>query len=302
MAQVQAPNGDVTYYTYDILDHPQWSEVDPGLLTAPPTGTVAPPVSETYGFDAADNLTYQSDFNMRAHQMSYDAANRLTTRTDQPSCGGCAIAAITTTLSADADGNVTQATRQEGTALPTTTTTQYNAADWTLNQDDGQGATYTAYDAAGRLVGQTLATSAGGLTPLGLAAGQGNVYDHAGRVTQTWDGARGATPLPPSSSRPPTASQRCARTWTTTRTGCSPYSQPLPWYWLTTRPYDPLLERFLRLDPSSWDGVRSCVYCHDDPMNDAGLSGPHEGDGEAGAGSVGTGEGGLPGSNDHSRG
>jgi len=30
--------------------------------------------------------------------MGYDAANRLTGRTDQPSCGGCAIPAITTTL------------------------------------------------------------------------------------------------------------------------------------------------------------------------------------------------------------
>jgi len=58
VAQVQAPNGDVTYHTYDILDRPQWSEVDPGLLTAPPTSSVAPPVSEAYGFDAAGNLTY----------------------------------------------------------------------------------------------------------------------------------------------------------------------------------------------------------------------------------------------------
>ena len=200
VAQVQAPNGDVTYHTYDILDRPQWSEVDPGLLTAPPTGSVAPPASEAYGFDAADNLTYQSDFNTRARQLGYDAANRLTGQTDQPSCGGCATPAITTTLGYDADGVVVRATRQEGTALPTTTSTRANAADWALSQDDGLGATYTAYDLAGRLVGQSLGVGAGGLTPLGLTAGQVNLYDKEGRVTRTWEGARGGSPLVTASS------------------------------------------------------------------------------------------------------
>ncbi len=195
VAQVQAPNGDVTYHTYDILDRPQWNEVDPGLLTVPPTSAVAPPASEAYGFDAADNLTFQSDFTTRAHQMGFDAANRLSVQTDQSSCGDCAIAAITTTLGADADGNVTQATRQEGAQAPATTSTQYNAADWTLSQDDGPGATYALYDTAGRLVGQSLSVGASGLTPLGLTAGQVNRYDKEGRVTQTWDGAQGASPL-----------------------------------------------------------------------------------------------------------
>jgi len=32
---------------------------------------------------------------------------------------------------------------------------------------------------------------------------------------------------------------------------------PLPWYWLTTRYYDPALERFLQPDPNSTDGVGS---------------------------------------------
>jgi len=190
VAQVQAPNGDVTYHTYDILDRPQWSEVDPGLLTAPPTGSVAPPASEAYGFDAVDNLTYQSDFNTRARQLGYDAANRLTGQTNQPSCGGCATPAITITLGYDAAGAVVRATRQEGTAAPATTTTRDNAADWALSQDDGLGATYSAYDLAGRRVGQSLAVGAGGLT-----AGQVNLYDKAGRVTRTWDGAQGTSPL-----------------------------------------------------------------------------------------------------------
>jgi hypothetical protein len=52
-------------------------------------------------------------------------------------------------------------------------------------------------------------------------------------------------------------------------TYATPDNRPLPWYWLTTRPYDPALERFLQPDPSSRDGVRSYVYYlyyHDDPV------------------------------------
>ncbi len=50
-------------------------------------------------------------------------------------------------------------------------------------------------------------------------------------------------------------------------------SGPLPWYWLTTRYYDAALTRFLQPDPSSRDGVRSYVYCHDDPVDCADPSG-----------------------------
>jgi RHS repeat-associated protein len=48
---------------------------------------------------------------------------------------------------------------------------------------------------------------------------------------------------------------------------------PLQWYWLTSRYCDPLLRRFLQPDPSSRDGVRSYVYCHDDPANCSDPSG-----------------------------
>jgi len=47
----------------------------------------------------------------------------------------------------------------------------------------------------------------------------------------------------------------------------------LPWYWLGPRAYDPNLERFLQPDPSAQDGVRSYVYCRDDPANCADPSG-----------------------------
>ncbi len=47
----------------------------------------------------------------------------------------------------------------------------------------------------------------------------------------------------------------------------------LPWYALGAREYDPALERFLQPDPSALDGVRSYVYCRDDPASCADPSG-----------------------------
>jgi len=66
---------------------------------------------------------------------------------------------------------------------------------------------------------------------------------------------------------------------------------PLPWYWLTTRSYDPQLRRFLQPDPSSRDGVRSYAYCHDDPVNYADPSGLDEGEGGDDLGGAGAGPG-----------
>jgi len=63
-------------------------------------------------------------------------------------------------------------------------------------------------------------------------------------------------------------------------------SGPWRWYGLQARSYDPDLKRFLQPDPSSQDGVRSYVYCHDAPLDCAdpsGLAGG-EGGGEPGAG------------------
>jgi len=76
---------------------------------------------------------------------------------------------------------------------------------------------------------------------------------------------------------------------------------PLPWYRLRMRYYDPLLRRFLQPDPSALDGVRSYVYCHNNPADCAdptGLAGglgdagdpigvPFEGEASGGGGTVG---------------
>jgi len=50
-------------------------------------------------------------------------------------------------------------------------------------------------------------------------------------------------------------------------------SGPWRWYALPARSYDPDLKRFLQPDPSSQDGVRSYVYCHDAPLDCADPSG-----------------------------
>ena len=56
-------------------------------------------------------------------------------------------------------------------------------------------------------------------------------------------------------------------------TYASTETRPVAWYWLSTRSYDPALERFLQPDPSALDGVRSYAYCHDDPIDCADPSG-----------------------------
>ena len=45
------------------------------------------------------------------------------------------------------------------------------------------------------------------------------------------------------------------------------YDQELGWYWLTTRAYDPVLERFLQPDRSQQEGIFTYVYSGDDPVD-----------------------------------
>ncbi len=54
------------------------------------------------------------------------------------------------------------------------------------------------------------------------------------------------------------------------------YDAALGWYWVSVRPYDPQLKRWLQPDPSSQDGVRTYVYADNDPIDEtdpSGLSG-----------------------------
>ena len=45
------------------------------------------------------------------------------------------------------------------------------------------------------------------------------------------------------------------------------YDVELGWYWLTTRAYDPVLERFLQPDRSQQEGIFTYVYSGDDPVD-----------------------------------
>ncbi len=45
------------------------------------------------------------------------------------------------------------------------------------------------------------------------------------------------------------------------------YDQELGWYWMTTRAYDPVLERFLQPDPSQQEGIFTYAYAGDDPVD-----------------------------------
>ena len=49
--------------------------------------------------------------------------------------------------------------------------------------------------------------------------------------------------------------------------------QPVGWYWLSVRHYDPSLKRFLQPDPSEQEGTMSYVYAGDDPLDATDPSG-----------------------------
>ncbi len=51
------------------------------------------------------------------------------------------------------------------------------------------------------------------------------------------------------------------------------YDAALGWYWVSVRPYDPALKRWLQPDPSAQDGVRTYVYVGDDPVDATDPSG-----------------------------
>jgi RHS repeat-associated protein len=45
------------------------------------------------------------------------------------------------------------------------------------------------------------------------------------------------------------------------------WDKELGWYWVSVRPYNPGLKRWLQPDPSQQDGMRTYVYVHDDPVD-----------------------------------
>jgi len=171
VVQAQAPNGDVTYRTYDYADRPRAVTIYPSGALAP-VSTPPPAASQTFTLDNADNLTDRTDFNQRDHAFSVDGDRRVTQQVDTCLVCGSA-AAITTTTGFDPDGNVRTLLRQEdGAGATGAYTATYNALDWLMSQDDGQGATTFGYDAAGRPWTQSLLGGAGVVTATLDAAGR----------------------------------------------------------------------------------------------------------------------------------
>jgi len=180
LVQAQAPNGDVTYRTYDYADQPRAVTVYPSGALAPVSNSPSA-ASQTFALDPAGHLTDQLDFNQRDHAYTLDGAGRVTQRVD--SYSGQTLTAITTTVGDDPNGNVRALSRQaDGGSGTQPSTATYNALDWLTSQNDGQGATAYGYDAAGHPRTQSL---------LGGTASVTATLDAAGRATEIDDNAAG---------------------------------------------------------------------------------------------------------------
>jgi len=89
--------------------------------------------------------------------------------------------------------------------------------------------------------------------------GQGNVValtNQSGAVVDAYTYDQWGKPLTVSESVP--QQLRYAGYW---------YDNELGWYWLSVRPYDPVLERFTQPDPSEIQGLFSYVYAGDSPSD-----------------------------------
>ena len=186
LVQQQAPNGDVTYRSYDLAGQVAAVQVSPSAITAQAMAAGLP-AAAVYGYDLASQLTSQTDYNAYGHDLSYDGAGRLTQQVD--SCPVCQVTppALTTRLTTTPNGALV-ALSQQTTAGTVSSTALYTGADWLSAQTDGLGWTGYGYDAAGRLRQQTLLPGAVGLS---LAA---STLDLAGRETAVSESIAGATP------------------------------------------------------------------------------------------------------------
>ncbi len=188
VAQTQQPNGDVVYNTYDAADRLQNVEIDPQSVSK---GGANPNKYESYGYDAAGNVTAFMDADGRTTTTGYDGDNRATqsVAVSYPPTG---TTTITTTTGYDPNGAAVAATTQTsdsagagaGAVQTHTTANAYNAADWeTSTTNDGLTTSYS-YDAAGQPVGE----ATGGGPALARS------YDPAGRVTALTESMGGSGP------------------------------------------------------------------------------------------------------------
>jgi len=190
VAQVQQPNGDVTYTTYDFADELRTVEVDPAPVGK--GGAPSQPRVDSYTYDAAGNQVTHLDADNRTDTTTPDAANRTVQDVATvPGPGGTAASGtvITTTNSFDPDGNTVSWTRQTQTqAGPIQTQTDsatYDAADRQTSTTDNGLTTRYGYDAAGR---QRTHTIVDGTTTVATT------LDAAGRAIALAEGLAGSGP------------------------------------------------------------------------------------------------------------
>jgi len=214
--QQQAPNGDVTYRSYDYADRPRAVTVYPTAQGGPPT-SLPLAASQTFALDDANNLIDQLDFNQRDHASTFDGASRMTQRVDSyvGQAQGQAPGVITTVLGYNPNGNPRTLRRSvSGVAGTQAYTATYNATDWPVTGDDGQGVTTYGYDAAGRLRTQSLLKGTGAVTatlnPKGLVT---RIDESVTRASSLF----GYTP----DDRPYTDPSARARAWPSARRACT---------------------------------------------------------------------------------
>lgn len=153
VGQVQAPNGDLTLYSYDRAD-------ERISTTFQPAGTPTTLTSEATSYDSWGNVTSHAGWAGQARELTLDAAGQPSLVTDYTALSG-GVQTISTSSGYDPDGNLlnTSVTEQlvgpTGTSTPTTATYSYaatpNALDWTIRATDNGLATGYGYDALGRL-------------------------------------------------------------------------------------------------------------------------------------------------------
>ncbi len=158
VAQVEQPNGDVTYNTYDLADQLLGVEIDPAAVTSATGNTY-----ESYSYDHAGTVTESFDADKRDHKATaIDGDNRVLQRVDT-TYGVTG----TTTQGFDLDGNALQTTVQTqgptGSVQTATSAMTVNPADWTATTTDNGQTTAYRYDAAGQRRTETIL---GGGTPI----------------------------------------------------------------------------------------------------------------------------------------
>jgi len=187
VAQTQRPNGDAIYDIYNQADHLTNVEIDAALIMK--SGAATHPKYESYGYDAAGNVTTFTDSDGRIATTQYDGDGRIAQGVSTTS-GASGMTVITTSVGYAPNGNTINATMatQNPSGLVEThaTTSTYNAADWeTATSNDGYTTGY-GYDAAGQTRSET---SGNGFT----SATTG--YDPEGRITAISENAGGAGPF-----------------------------------------------------------------------------------------------------------